>query len=188
MPPVIVPKAGPFNLQLQDHQFVISNTASGGPLDPEKLFQRFSKGGQTTDQHGLGLSIVQQIGEVSGKRISYHFDKGTSIFLPYVFDLASAGLNKDERLSVVLCNYQMALVTVSRLTKKFRTHLAVDDLSFSVNEGDVYGFLGQNGAGKSTTIRMLLTLVTPTAGHIEMFGLDLKKRKKKNPQSGGCRD
>ncbi len=73
----------------------------------------------------------------------------------------------------------MALVTVSRLTKKFRTHVAVDDLSFSVNEGDVYGFLGQNGAGKSTTIRMLLTLVTPTEGHIEIFGLDLKKERKK---------
>lgn len=57
--------------------------------------------------------------------------------------------------------------------------MAVDDLSFTVNEGDVYGFLGQNGAGKSTTIRMLLTLVTPTEGHIELFGLDLKKERKK---------
>jgi ABC-type multidrug transport system ATPase subunit len=73
----------------------------------------------------------------------------------------------------------MSLVTVSHLTKKFRTHTAVDDLSFSVNEGDVYGLLGQNGAGKSTTIRMLLTLVTPTAGHIELFGLDLRKERKK---------
>jgi ABC-type multidrug transport system ATPase subunit len=73
----------------------------------------------------------------------------------------------------------MPLVTVSHLTKKFRTHTAVDDLSFSVNEGDVYGFLGQNGAGKSTTIRMLLTLISPTNGHIELFGLDLKKNRKK---------
>jgi ABC-type multidrug transport system ATPase subunit len=73
----------------------------------------------------------------------------------------------------------MSLVSVSHLTKKFRTHTAVDDLSFSVNEGDVYGFLGQNGAGKSTTIRMLLTLVEPTKGHIELFGLDLKKHRKK---------
>ena len=73
----------------------------------------------------------------------------------------------------------MTIVTVSHLTKKFRTHTAVDDLSFTVNEGDVYGFLGQNGAGKSTTIRMLLTLVTPTDGHIELFGLDLKKERKK---------
>src|ERR1700676_2766312 len=73
----------------------------------------------------------------------------------------------------------MSIVTVSHLTKKFRTHLAVEDLSFTVNEGDVYGFLGQNGAGKSTTIRMLLTLITPTTGHIELFGLDLKKERKK---------
>src|SRR5450755_2283448 len=73
----------------------------------------------------------------------------------------------------------MSLVTVSHLTKKFNTHTAVNDLSFSVEEGDVYGFLGQNGAGKSTTIRMLLTLITPTAGHIELFGLNLKKERKK---------
>ena len=55
----------------------------------------------------------------------------------------------------------------------------MDGLSFSVNEGDVYGFLGQNGAGKSTTIRMLLTLVAPTEGHIEIFGMDLKKERRK---------
>jgi ABC-type multidrug transport system ATPase subunit len=73
----------------------------------------------------------------------------------------------------------MSLVTVSHLSKKFKTHHAVDDLSFSVNEGDVYGFLGQNGAGKSITIRMLLTLITPTAGHIELFGLDLRKERNK---------
>jgi ABC-type multidrug transport system ATPase subunit len=73
----------------------------------------------------------------------------------------------------------MPIVTVSHLTKKFRTHLAVEDLSFTVHEGDVYGFLGQNGAGKSTTIRMLLTLVTPTDGHIEIFGMDLRKERKK---------
>ncbi len=73
----------------------------------------------------------------------------------------------------------MPLVTVSHLSKKFRTHHAVDDLSFTVNEGDVYGFLGQNGAGKSTTIRMLLTLITPTAGHIELFGMNLRKERNK---------
>jgi ABC-type multidrug transport system ATPase subunit len=53
----------------------------------------------------------------------------------------------------------------------------VDDLSFTVNEKEVYGFLGQNGAGKSTTIRMLLTLITPSAGEIEVFGLDLYKHR-----------
>ncbi len=51
-------------------------------------------------------------------------------------------------------------------------------MSFSVEKGDVYGFLGQNGAGKSTTIRMLLTLIEPTEGSIEIFGLELKKHRK----------
>src|SRR5882757_10918743 len=70
------------------------------------------------------------------------------------------------------------IVKVTGLTKQFKNLTAVHDLSFSVNEGDVYGFLGQNGAGKSTTIRMLLTRVTPTAGHVEIFGLDLRKERK----------
>ncbi len=73
----------------------------------------------------------------------------------------------------------MSIVTVSHLTKKFRTQLAVEDLSFTVDESDVYGFLGQNGAGKSTTIRMLLTLITPTDGDIKIFGMDLRKERKK---------
>ena len=66
-----------------------------------------------------------------------------------------------------------AVIKVNNLTKQFRQLRAVDDLSFTVNEGEVYGFLGQNGAGKSTTIRMLLTLVEPTAGSIEIFGQNL---------------
>jgi ABC-type multidrug transport system ATPase subunit len=65
------------------------------------------------------------------------------------------------------------VISVRHLTKQFGQVRAVDDLSFTVNEGEVYGFLGQNGAGKSTTIRMLLTLVTPSEGSIEVFGKDL---------------
>ncbi len=72
----------------------------------------------------------------------------------------------------------MADIIVARnLVKHFNEIKAVDDLSFSVPEGGVYGFLGQNGAGKSTTIRMLLTLISPTSGEIEIFGMDLKKRR-----------
>lgn len=66
-----------------------------------------------------------------------------------------------------------AIIRVNNLSKQFKEITAVDDLSFTVHEGDVYGFLGQNGAGKSTTIRMLLTLIKPTAGSICMFGEDL---------------
>ncbi len=66
-----------------------------------------------------------------------------------------------------------SIIQVKNLTKTFKDIIAVNDLSFSVNEGDVYGFLGQNGAGKSTTIRMLLTLIKPTSGSISIFGKDL---------------
>src|SRR5688500_15575697 len=72
----------------------------------------------------------------------------------------------------------MPVIRVNHLSKQFNHVRAVDDLSFTVNEGEVYGFLGQNGAGKSTTIRMLLTLVQPTAGSIEIFGQDLYSNRK----------
>jgi ABC-type multidrug transport system ATPase subunit len=57
-----------------------------------------------------------------------------------------------------------SVIKVNQLSKIFSEITAVSDLSFTVQKGDVYGFLGQNGAGKSTTIRMLLTLITPTSG------------------------
>ncbi len=65
------------------------------------------------------------------------------------------------------------LIQVKNLSKQYKNIHAVNALSFTVNDGDVYGFLGQNGAGKSTTIRMLLTLVQPTGGEIELFGMKL---------------
>src|SRR3954470_17933410 len=70
------------------------------------------------------------------------------------------------------------IISVSGLSKSFGSISAVDDLSFSVNEGEVYGFLGQNGAGKSTTIRMLLTLVRPSAGSIHIFKKELHRNRK----------
>src|SRR5215212_7871742 len=71
-----------------------------------------------------------------------------------------------------------AIIQVTGLTKDFRDIKAVDDLSFQVPAGHVYGFLGQNGAGKSTTIRMLLTLIRPDSGVIEMFGMNLQKHRR----------
>ncbi len=70
------------------------------------------------------------------------------------------------------------IVQVTNLSKNFREFRAVDNLSFSVEPGQVYGFLGQNGAGKSTTIRMLLTLVKPDQGEIQIFGLPLSTHRK----------
>jgi ABC-type multidrug transport system ATPase subunit len=71
-----------------------------------------------------------------------------------------------------------AVIQVKHLSKDFKEVKAVNDLSFTVEAGQVYGFLGQNGAGKSTTIRMLLTLIKPTSGEIEIFGQSLVKHRK----------
>ncbi len=70
------------------------------------------------------------------------------------------------------------VIEVKNLSKQFGDLKAVDNLSFTVEAGQVYGFLGQNGAGKSTTIRMLLTLIKPTSGTIEVFGMNLGKHRK----------
>ena len=78
------------------------------------------------------------------------------------------------------------IVKVAHLTKRFNQLTAVNDLSFTVRSGDVYGFLGQNGAGKSTSIRMLLTLITPTEGDIELFGMSLNRHRKEILQQVGA--
>ena len=67
----------------------------------------------------------------------------------------------------------MSVIKVQGLSKNFGALKAVDQLSFEVAAGQVYGFLGQNGSGKSTTIRMLLSLIHPSQGHIEIFGQSL---------------
>ena len=63
-----------------------------------------------------------------------------------------------------------AAVATAGLTKRFRHQVAVDSLDLLVPAGAVYGFLGPNGSGKTTTIRMLLGLVTPTSGQVELLG------------------
>jgi ABC-2 type transport system ATP-binding protein len=64
----------------------------------------------------------------------------------------------------------MSVITIDGLTKRFGDVVAVNDLSFEVDQGTVVGFLGPNGAGKTTTLRMLLGLVTPTAGSARING------------------
>jgi ABC-2 type transport system ATP-binding protein len=62
------------------------------------------------------------------------------------------------------------VVTVRSLTKRFGELVAVDDLTFSLQQGTITGFLGPNGAGKTTTLRLLLGLAQPTAGEALVFG------------------
>src|SRR5690242_6102895 len=78
------------------------------------------------------------------------------------------------------------ILEAKNLFKEFRDVKAVNDLSFSVEQGCIYGFLGQNGAGKSTTIRMLLDLVRPDAGTIEIFGMELRRHRSEIMQKVGA--
>ncbi|MHB8909665.1 MAG: ABC transporter ATP-binding protein [Syntrophales bacterium] len=64
-------------------------------------------------------------------------------------------------------------IVVSGLEKKFGAFTAVDRISFSVHQGEIFGFLGSNGSGKSTTIRMLCGILTPTAGTGTVAGYDI---------------
>jgi len=66
----------------------------------------------------------------------------------------------------------MTILSVSGLTKHYGKLVAVDDVTFDVQEGQVFGFLGPNGSGKTTTIGMIFGIVTPTAGHLTLFGSD----------------
>ena len=68
-------------------------------------------------------------------------------------------------------------ISVRHLRKVYGEIVAVDDLSFTVQPGTVLGLLGGNGAGKTTTIAMLLGLLEPTAGQIEVLGVDMLKRR-----------
>jgi len=79
-----------------------------------------------------------------------------------------------------------SIIEVRGITKEFNEITAVDNLTFTVNEKEVYGFLGQNGAGKSTTIRMLLSLIRPTNGEIKIFGLNLLTHRREILQRAGA--
>jgi len=68
------------------------------------------------------------------------------------------------------------VIKIDGLTKNYGKHRGVNDISFSVNEGDIFGFLGPNGAGKSTTIRSMLGFIKYDQGKIEILGMDAKKQ------------
>ena len=69
----------------------------------------------------------------------------------------------------------MPVLEFQSVVKRFGDFTAVDDLSFSVDKGRVFGFLGRNGAGKTTSMRMVLDILRPTSGEIRVFGEALSR-------------
>ncbi|MBM7571110.1 ABC transporter ATP-binding protein [Aquibacillus albus] len=69
----------------------------------------------------------------------------------------------------------MSVIEVNGLTKMYGRTKGIENVSFSVEEGEIFGFIGPNGAGKSTTIRTLLSLIYPTSGSASIFGKDCMK-------------
>ena len=72
-----------------------------------------------------------------------------------------------------------SVIRVEHFTKKFGTTLAVDDISFQIMPGTLVGFVGKNGAGKSTTLRTFMNMIKPTSGRIQILGMDVVKDARK---------
>jgi len=79
----------------------------------------------------------------------------------------------------------MKAISVQNLTKRFGSFTAVDQITFDVDQGEIFGFLGANGAGKTTAMRMLCGLSMPTSGEAMVAGFDLYKDAEKIKQSIG---
>ena len=79
----------------------------------------------------------------------------------------------------------MSVIVAENLTKRFGSFTAVDSISFEVDQGEIFGFLGANGAGKTTAIRMLCGLLIPTSGEGQVAGYDIYKEAEKVKKSIG---
>ena len=77
------------------------------------------------------------------------------------------------------------VIEVENLTKKYGSHVAVDNLSFRVERGMIYGFLGPNGAGKSTTMNMMTGYIAATSGTVKINGYDILKNPEQAKKSIG---
>lgn len=76
------------------------------------------------------------------------------------------------------------LLSTTNLTKKFKKHKAVNNVNMHVKQGDIYGFIGRNGAGKTTFLKMVSGLSAPTSGEITLFGYSGKNSKEMLPRIG----
>ncbi len=78
------------------------------------------------------------------------------------------------------------ILTTRNLTKKYHRELAVDQVSMSIKRGDIYGFIGENGAGKTTFMRMVCGLARPSEGELELYGVSGQKELQKARKNMGA--
>ena len=78
------------------------------------------------------------------------------------------------------------VIVLNELTKSYGRHRGVEGISFSVCQGEIFGFIGPNGAGKSTTIRALMGLLKPTSGSASIFGLDCSQEPARQKGDATC--
>ena len=71
------------------------------------------------------------------------------------------------------------MIEVINLLKQFKEVIAVDNLSFTINDGEIVGLLGENGAGKTTTLRIISTMIKCTGGTVKVNGVDINKEPSK---------
>lgn len=71
----------------------------------------------------------------------------------------------------------MKLIEIKNLTKKYSDNFALNDLNLTINDGEIFGLIGHNGAGKSTTIKALVSIIEPTSGEIYIDGEELSKNR-----------
>lgn len=79
-----------------------------------------------------------------------------------------------------------SVLKVSNVTKRIKKKLIIQDVNFDIKQGEILGFLGPNGSGKTTTLRMIVGLATPTSGNIEICGYSIKKDYVKAMSNVGC--
>ena len=73
------------------------------------------------------------------------------------------------------------VIALNKLTKSYGKHRGIEEISFTVERGEIFGFIGPNGAGKSTTIRTLMGLLKPTGGTASVFGQQKESRHRFGP-------
>ncbi|MDG0813044.1 ABC transporter ATP-binding protein [Cohnella rhizosphaerae] len=91
-----------------------------------------------------------------------------------------------ERERETRARQEPPVLSVEHLSKTIRGRKIIDDISFDVRAGEIYGFLGPNGSGKTTTIRMLVDLIKPTSGRVLVCGEDVNKHPERALRHVGC--